>query len=37
MTNDTVGVDISKDHLTSDGASRRFFTNDKASHNAFTA
>ena len=38
MTNDTIGVDISKDHLDvhrmSDGASRRF-TNDAAGHRAF--
>lgn len=38
MTNDTIGVDISKDHLDahrmSDGASRRF-ANDKAGHTAF--
>lgn len=38
MTNDTIGVDISKDHLDahrmSDGASRRF-ANDKAGHAAF--
>lgn len=38
MTNDSIGVDISKDHLDahrmSDGASRRF-TNDKAGHKAF--
>lgn len=38
MTNDTIGVDISKDHLDahrmSDGASCRF-TNDKAGHAAF--
>lgn len=38
MTNDTIGVDISKDHLDahrrSDGASRRF-TNDKNGHRAF--
>jgi len=38
MTNDTIGVDISKDHLDayrmSDGASRRF-SNDKAGHKAF--
>lgn len=40
MTNDTIGVDISKDHLDahriSDGESRRF-TNNKAGHRAFTA
>lgn len=39
MTNDTIGVDISKDHLDahrmSDGASRRF-ANDGAGHRAFT-
>ena len=39
MTNDTIGVDISKDHLDahrmSDGASRRF-DNDKTGHGAFT-
>lgn len=39
MTNDTIGVDISKDHLDahrmSDGASRRF-ANDRAGHRAFT-
>jgi transposase len=38
MTNDTIGVDISKDHLDAhrmhDGASRRF-ANDKAGHRAF--
>ncbi|WP_201285390.1 IS110 family transposase [Chelativorans xinjiangense] len=38
MTNDTIGVDISKDHLdahrVSDGASRRF-ANDSAGHQAF--
>jgi transposase len=38
MTNDTIGVDISKDHLDAhrmgDGASRRF-TNDRAGHQAF--
>ena len=38
MTNDTIGVDISKDHLDAhrmhDGASRRF-ANDKAGHTAF--
>lgn len=38
MTNDTIGVDISKDHLDahrmSDGASRRF-ANDRAGHAAF--
>jgi transposase len=38
MTNDTIGVDISKDHLDahrmSDGASRRF-ANDKNGHRAF--
>ena len=38
MTNDTIGVDISKDHLDahrmSDGASRRF-ANDSAVHRAF--
>lgn len=38
MTNDTIGVDISKDHLDahrmSDGASRRF-ANDSAGHRAF--
>ena len=38
MTNDTIGVDISKDHLDahriSDGASRRF-VNDSAGHRAF--
>lgn len=38
MTNDTIGVDISKDHLDalrlSDGASRRF-ANDKSGHKAF--
>ncbi|MBN9222924.1 MAG: transposase [Mesorhizobium sp.] len=38
MTNDTIGVDISKDHLDahrmSDGSSRRF-ANDKAGHAAF--
>jgi transposase len=38
MTNDTIGVDISKDHLDahrmSDGASRRF-ANGKAGHKAF--
>jgi transposase len=38
MTNDTIGVDISKDHLdahrVSDGASRRF-ANDKNGHRAF--
>ena len=38
MTNDTIGVDISKDHLDahrmSDGESRRF-ANDKAGHRAF--
>jgi len=38
MTNDTIGVDISKDHLDahrmSDGASRRF-TNDRTGHTAF--
>lgn len=38
MTNDTIGVDISKDHLDAhrmrDGASRRF-TNDKAGHRTF--
>lgn len=38
MTNDTIGVDISKDHLDahrmSDGASRRF-PNDSAGHGAF--
>ena len=38
MTNDTIGVDISKDHLDahrmSDGANRRF-ANDKAGHTAF--
>lgn len=38
MTNDTIGVDISKDHLDayqmSDGASRRF-ANDSAGHAAF--
>lgn len=38
MTNDTIGVDISKDHLDAhrmrDGASRRF-TNDGAGHKAF--
>jgi transposase len=37
MTHDTIGVDISKDHLDahrmSDGASRRF-TNDAAGHRA---
>lgn len=40
MTNNTIGVDISKDHLDahriSDGASRRF-TNDNAGHRAFMA
>ena len=40
MTNDTIGVDISKDHLDSyrmsDGASRRF-TNDRTGHKAFIA
>ena len=40
MTNDTIGVDISKDHLDahrmSNGASRRF-TNDRAGHTAFLA
>lgn len=40
MTNDTIGVDISKDHLDahrmSDGASRRF-ANDKTGHSAFTS
>lgn len=40
MTNDTIGVDISKDHLDahrmSDGASRRF-ANDKAGHKSFMA
>jgi transposase len=40
MTNDTIGVDISKDHLDahriSDGASHRF-TNDRAGHRAFLA
>lgn len=40
MTNDTIGVDISKDHLDahrmSDGASRRF-DNDKTGHSAFTS
>jgi transposase len=39
MTNDTIGVDISKDHLDahrmSNGASRRF-ANDRAGHRAFT-
>jgi len=39
MTNDTIGVDISKDHLDahrmSDGASRRF-ANDRGGHRAFT-
>jgi transposase len=38
MTNDTIGVDVSKDrldaHRPSDGASRRF-ANDKAGHKAF--
>jgi transposase len=38
MQNDTIGVDISKDHLDahrlSDGATRRF-TNDKSGHRAF--
>lgn len=38
MTNDTIGVDISKDHLDahrmSDGSSRRF-ANDRAGHTAF--
>jgi transposase len=38
MTNDTIGVDISKDHLDAhrmgDGASRRF-ANDRAGHKAF--
>ena len=38
MTNDTIGVDVSKDHLDAhrlaDGASRRF-ANDKAGHKAF--
>lgn len=38
MTNDTIGVDISKDHLDahrmSDGASRRF-ANDRVGHTAF--
>jgi transposase len=38
MTNDTIGVDISKDHLdthrVSDGSSRRF-ANDRAGHAAF--
>lgn len=37
MTNDTIGVDISKDHLDahrmSDGSSRRF-ANDNAGHQA---
>ncbi|MFV0369010.1 MAG: IS110 family transposase [Hyphomicrobiaceae bacterium] len=40
MTNDTIGVDISKDHLDahriSDGESRRF-TNDNAGHGSFMA
>jgi transposase len=40
MTNDTIGVDISKDHLDahrmSDGASRHF-PNDKAGHTAFVS
>jgi transposase len=39
MLNDTIGVDISKDHLDAhrlgDGESRRF-TNDKSGHRAFT-
>ncbi|MER8791834.1 hypothetical protein NKH71_28935 [Mesorhizobium sp. M0983] len=38
MTNDTIGIDISKDHLDahrlSDGASRRF-ANDSRGHKAF--
>ena len=38
MTNDTIGIDISKDHLDAhrmrDGASRRF-SNDKAGHRSF--
>ncbi len=38
MTKDTIGVDISKDHLDahrmSDGANRRF-TNDTVGHRAF--
>ena len=38
MTNDTIGVDVSKDHLDAhrlaDGVSRRF-TNDKTGHKAF--
>ena len=38
MTSDTIGVDISKDHLDahrlSDGTNRRF-TNDKTGHRAF--
>jgi len=38
MQNDTIGVDVSKDHLDahrlSDGATRRF-TNDKSGHRAF--
>jgi transposase len=38
MNNDTIGVDVSKDHLDAhrlaDGASRRF-ANDKAGHKAF--
>jgi len=37
MTNDTIGIDISKDHLDAhrmrDGARRRF-ANDKAGHGA---
>lgn len=40
MTNDTIGVDISKDHLDAhgmnDGSSRRF-ANDRAGHTAFIA
>jgi transposase len=40
MTNDTIGVDVSKDHLDahrmSSGANRRF-TNDKAGYTAFVA
>ncbi len=40
MTNDTIGIDISKDHLDvhrmSDGANRRF-TNDRTGHTAFVS